>query len=102
MALKVKSFEAVNTASTDLAAAAKSYADTLQEIRDLVKKTEAVWVGTDADAYRAKVMKAIGESAGSDAPLEKVNAEITSHSKTLSSTAAILSQVSGNITTALK
>ncbi len=101
MALKVKSFEAVKQASTDLNSAAQKYADTLQEIRDLVKKTESVWIGTDADAYRAKVLKAIGSGEGADAPLEKVNAEIKSHAKTLNSTATILSQVSGNITTAL-
>ena len=38
MALRVKSFEAVQTASTDLNTAAQKYATTLQEIRDLVNK----------------------------------------------------------------
>ena len=101
MALKVKSFDGVSAAAGRLTAASNKYAATLQEIRDLVKKTESVWVGVDADAYRAKVIKAIGVGEGADAPLEKVNAEIKSHSATLTSTANILSQVSGNITQAL-
>ena len=45
MALRVKSFEAVQTASTDLNTAAQKYATTLQEIRDLVRELNNVTGG---------------------------------------------------------
>ena len=100
MALKVNSFSTVSSASENLTAASNEYKAALDEIRRLVQSTSSVWIGADADAYRAKVLKAVGEGGG-DAPLEKVEKEIKSHAETLATTSAILSKISSNIASAM-
>ncbi len=97
MALKVNSFSQVSSASQDLLNASTKYDNALKQIRELVESTKTIWIGEDADAYRKKIGEAIDEGM----PLDKVGKEIKSHSDTLSTTAAILSKISGNIKDAM-
>ena len=97
MALKVKSFAQIASASSSLSSAATSYQTALEQVRTLVTDTESMWVGEDADAYRKKIREAIDP----EKPLDKVGKEIQSHAKTLEDTSAILAKVSSNIKTAM-
>ena len=97
MALKVKSFAQVASASAELNQAATEYQNALEQVRTLVTETETMWIGEDADAYRNKIREAIGL----EKPLDLVGKEIQSHAKTLSDTAAILAKVSAEIKRAM-
>lgn len=99
MSLAVNNFAGVQQASEKLDAAVLEYNNALDTILSLIEGTKANWEGSDADAFRAKATKAIGQpNEGQDSTsLRKVGEVMASHAITLRSISDALTKTSRNI-----
>ena len=98
MSLAINNFAGVTQASDELDSAVRSYNEALEAILQTVKGTTAVWEGSDADSFRSKAIKAIGEEGTTETnSLRKVGEVMASHAVTLRSISDALTKTSQNI-----